>query len=345
MLISAEGIEPKFSTLIPIYKEHTGTLALDGNHQTYFSSARNTKRGETIDLKFDKSIKGKTVTVYSGQASGKDLIHNARLQSSTDGVRWKTLSNFRQGKAQGVVSNEAKHLRIEFYADAWSWIAIREIKIDNQPPTLKTVKKSIRVDGVSHELKITVDSEGVEDLAKVIDDLIERYFIEWPLIAKLIDAPIAKTPKHLYLTFEKSMGHPAHVTGTTMVISAKHIREYTDDTYGVFTHELTHFVQNYAGKAPTWLGEGIADYARFKLNKDSIWARQNLRHQNRKNPLGSYWNSTAFLLWLEDEYKKPVAALLSRACNDGTYSDATWKEITTKSLEELTQQYQQPTKK
>lgn len=338
-------MNPSFNTDIPIYKEHTGEQALDGDHSSYFSSARNAKRGETINLNFEKSIKGKTVTVYSGQENGKDQIHNARLQSSIDGVRWHTLSNFRQGKAQGVIPDAANHLRVEFYADAWSWIAIREIKINNKPPTLKTVKKSITVDGVSHELKITIDSEGVEELVKIINDLTERYFIEWPLIAKLIDAPIAKTPKHLYLTFDGEMGHPAHVSGTNMVISSKHIKNHTDDTYGVFTHELTHFVQNYAGKAPTWLGEGIADYARFQLNKDSIWARQNLKHSRRKNPLGSYWNSTAFLLWLEDEYKKPVTAIISRACSEGKYSDAIWKDITTKSLEELTMMYQQPTKK
>ncbi len=329
------------SSSLEIYKNHPLEFATDGEVDTYFSSSRNPKRGEWIHLATKGNLKGKNVIVHSGQANGKDKIHNAQLQTSQDGKQWKTIGNFRDGKAQGHIADDAKFIRIEFFADAWSWVAIREITIGDQPLTLKQSRKTIAIDGKTIQLAITVDIEGVEAQAKVVNYLIQRYFIEWPKIAAIIDAPLAKTPKHLYLKFDPKLDHPAHVSGTTMVISSRHLANHKADSYGVFTHELTHFVQNYAGKAPTWFSEGAADYVRFHLHKDSLWARQNLRHTRRDKPLGSYWSSTAFLIWLEKTYSKPVTAFVSRACSDGRYNEAIWQQVTGKPLEQLTHDYQQ----
>ncbi|MFD2158282.1 basic secretory protein-like protein [Rubritalea tangerina] len=339
--LGAHAIEPtNHHTTLPTYKEHTRTLATDGLPDTHFWSDRNPRRGDIFQVDFAQSLKGKNVFVHSGQANGRDQIHNANLQVSADGKQWKTIGRFRQGKAQGKVTFDATKARIAFYGDGWSWVVIREIKISSDPLTLISKEKTINYGDKKIPLKITVDIDGAQSQQKVIDDLIERYFIEWPMIAKLLDAPLPTTPKHLYLCFYSKMGHPAHVSGTTMVISTNHLKNHTKDTYGVFTHELTHFVQNYRGKAPTWFSEGTADYIRYMLHTESLWARRNLKHQNRKNPLGSYWSSTAFLIWLEKTYKKPITAKVSCACSDGKYNDAIWQQLTGKSLEELTKLYQ-----
>lgn len=334
-------VAAKVHTSIPHYKSHEPQHMSDSDDSTFFWSWRNPKRGEWIALDYDQSLKGKNVTVRTGNAKGEDMIHNARVQSSADGKLWRTISLFRNGKAEGTVPNNAKHLRIEFYADAWSWVIVKNVEVGDQALTRSTTQRNVQVDGKKIPLKITIDTENVESSQDIISELTELYFIEWPKIREIIDAPLASTPKHLFLRFENNIGFPAYVAGTNMVISAQHLKKHRADTYGVFTHELTHFVQHYGGKAPTWFSEGTADYVRYQLHKDSLWARQNKRYNKRKNPLGAYWNSTAFLLWLEKTYNKPITALVSRACSERRYTHEIWKEITTKSLEELTKEYEQ----
>ncbi len=206
-----------------------------------------------------------------------------------------------------------------------------------------TTTKNITVAGkqIKLTLTISVNLEDNKEFEPQIKQITQLYFQHWPLIASKLNAPIDTIPHELILNFQEKMGHPAHVNGNHMVIEGNHIRQHPDDLSGVFIHELTHFVQNYPPGAPGWFVEGTADYIRYKTFPHSKWAKRNQAHTNKSKPLGAYWNSTAFLLWIEKTYHPNTVSRISRICKDGKYSKNVWKEITGKSLDELIKEYKQ----
>lgn len=212
---------------------------------------------------------------------------------------------------------------------------------DENPQTIISSTKTIQIDNQPIELKISIDISTDETLRPLAADLSKRYFQEWPKLVKLLNAPSNKIPHHLHISFRQLMGHPAHVSGTNMVIEIQHIRRDPADLPGVFTHELTHFVQNYPPGTPTWLSEGIADYTRYKIHPNSKWTKINQQHTNKLKPKAAYWQTTAFLLWVEKTYRKPLVKTLSKAAKDGKYKENLWKTITGKTLQELTELYAQ----
>ena len=60
------------------------------------------------------------------------------------------------------------------------------------------------------------------------------------------------------------------------------LRKHPDDI-GLFTHELVHVVQAYPKSDPTWLTEGLADYARHSYGpkKQPGWALPSGWRENR----------------------------------------------------------------
>jgi len=199
--------------------------------------------------------------------------------------------------------------------------------------------KTVEMAGKKIKLTFTVDLKGHQDLKPQVDEMKQLYFTQWPKIVKMLNAPIDRTPTHLSLNFRESMGHPAHMAGTNMVIEGNHLRRHPDDASGVFVHELTHFVQSYPGGAPGWFVEGAADYIRYKTFPNSKWANQNKARTDKSKPLAAYWNSTAFLLWIEKMQKPNAVSHVSRLCKEGKYTEDVWKNLTGKSLKELVQEY------
>lgn len=200
-----------------------------------------------------------------------------------------------------------------------------------------TYQKMVDVAGKSLQLTLTVEDVG--DLEKEVEHISGLYFEHWPKIVRMIDAPVDKTPRHLSLKFRQQMGHPAHVSGQEMVLEVKHLRQHPEDTSGVFVHELTHFVQNYTQPAPGWFVEGVADYVRYKTFPESLWAKRGKKQTDRSKAFAGYWNSTAFLLWLEKHHRPGLVALVSRRCKEGKYKETVWEELTGKDLKQLAALY------
>ena len=90
---------------------------------------------------------------------------------------------------------------------------------------------------------------------------------------------------------------------------------------------------------PSWFVEGSADYIRYRQFPDRAWAKSARARMNNSKPLGHYWNSACFLLWMEDTYKKPITATVSVALQQKKYKETLFKELTGKSLEQLIELY------
>lgn len=331
----------KLDTPLPTNKEHTPALAMDGDLSTYFWSSRGIKKGETFTVTLESPVNNLNLTVVTGKPDGDDKLRSGVLETSRDGQHWKTVAKFFGGKAETTLKEKITAIRIRATQDQNNWFAIREITLGDQERTLFTTTKTVKAGRKKVRITLTVDIDGCEDLKPRVKEMSQLYFTQWPKIVTAIDAPIGRIPTHLFLSFRENMGHPAHVAGTSMVIEGNHLRRNPEDTLGVFTHELTHFVQSYPDGSPGWFSEGTADYIRYKAFPHSKWAKRVSAHTDKSKPLGAYWNSTAFLLWIEKEHKPGAVAIVSRLCKEGKYTDTIWKKLTGKSLEELTKEYGQ----
>ncbi|MES2651854.1 MAG: basic secretory protein-like protein [Bacteroidota bacterium] len=108
----------------------------------------------------------------------------------------------------------------------------------------------------------------------------------------------------------------------------------------VVTHELTHIAQAYPSYNPAWLVEGIADFSRYKFGINNTAANWTLpavtASQNYDN---SYRITGRFLVWIDTKVKLGAPKELDLALRNATYSEATWKAITGKTVQELWTMY------
>jgi hypothetical protein len=122
--------------------------------------------------------------------------------------------------------------------------------------------------------------------------------------------------------------------------SPKWLKEHPEDI-DVVTHEVMHIVQSYPrGSGPGWLTEGIADYVRHKYgvnNEAGKWAlpKYDTSHHYTK----SYRITARFLLWLETKVRPSIINELDNAMRSRTYVPEIWEKLTTKSLDQLWDEY------
>ncbi|MGB0992264.1 MAG: basic secretory protein-like protein [Akkermansiaceae bacterium] len=328
------------TTELPSYKEHKANLMADGKKDTFFWIPRGVKKGETITLSTNLPLPtGKTLIVRDGKPDGKDRFSGAVLEGSLDGRNWKILGEHRGGLLTAKLPRPLKHLRLRASRDVPHWIAIREIEMTDKASPVRVVRSKVSHKGKTYPLSIASNLEGFADLTPRFEEMAKLYFVIWPKLVDMLGSPPAETHLDVDIQYRKDMDHPAHASGKTITISAAHLRRDPEDTRGVFVHELTHVIQRYPSYQPSWFIEGSADYTRFKLSTTDRWAQRCRRHVNHQKPFGHYWSSAAFLLYLEETYKKPVTRVVSQSIRAKTYNEAIWKQLTGKNLQQLAEDY------
>jgi len=109
----------------------------------------------------------------------------------------------------------------------------------------------------------------------------------------------------------------------------------------VVTHEVMHIVQEYGYSAgPSWLTEGIADYARYKYGVDNAGAKWTMpNYKQGQNYTNGYRITARFLIWIDENIKPGIVKDLNDRLYAHTFNDGTWKQVTGKSLEDLWEDY------
>lgn len=124
-----------------------------------------------------------------------------------------------------------------------------------------------------------------------------------------------------------------------VVFGASYMTANAEDI-DVVTHELTHIVQAYPSYNPVWLVEGIADFSRYKFGVNNAAANWTLpavtTSQNYDN---SYRITGRFLAWIENKVRPGAPKELDLALRNATYTEATWKTLTGKTVQELWAMY------
>ncbi|CAF4572814.1 unnamed protein product [Rotaria sp. Silwood2] len=127
-------------------------------------------------------------------------------------------------------------------------------------------------------------------------------------------------------TIDPGYSGVAYTSGRIIVISAKWLRDNPQDTV-VITHECMHVVQSYPRYDPSWLVEGIADYARWKygINNPAVgWWLPNF--DSSQHYTDSYRVTARFLAWCEKFYPK-IVNQLNAVMRNNLYSANFWKQF------------------
>jgi len=191
---------------------------------------------------------------------------------------------------------------------------------------------------------LTYQDKTASTGADVRDRIIATFFSAYPR-ERADFHPAA--PSAVRIVMDPSYDGVAYVgekeKSATITINPRWLDKHPNDT-DLVTHEAMHIVQGYPGysseQAPSWLVEGIADYARDVYGVDNAaggWALPTQVKPEHKVDTG-YRVTGAFLKWSESEHPGLVKAL-DAALRKGSYTPALWKQHTGEDLPALWQAY------
>jgi hypothetical protein len=185
----------------------------------------------------------------------------------------------------------------------------------------------------SDTLTITIAGDVDAELAPVAGRLTTLFYQCYPKLLERFDNPNKPASRHIEVIFKRGMKVPAHCLGAKISVSVEWLKKRPDDI-GLLTHELTHAVQQYPRGEPSWLTEGIADYARELYGpKEAGWSLP--RRLTAKNSYKDSYRVTArFLVWLDQKHPGAVDRL-HRKMQNREFTVDDFKAVTGKTVDEL----------
>jgi Peptidase of plants and bacteria len=306
--------------------EHIRQLAFDGDEKTYFESVKKAGPGDHFTLIFDHPVNAQRIEATTGKPDGSDSLAGGVLETSHDGKAFHEAGRFRDGTAKAEPgSKPIAAIRIKPAAELKHALVIREVKITSEPP--------VAIFRYPVEIVIEVtDAPAMKQWAEKTARVCERAY---PMINEELKSEGFTPARRISMVFEKSYDGVAATGNDRIVGSVDYFRRHPHDV-GAMVHETVHVVQHYHGEHPGWLVEGIADYIRFfkfepgklgPIDADSA-------HYD-----GSYRVSAAFLAYVTEKYDKHLVRKLNAACRQGKYHEQLFKQLTSKNLHELDEEW------
>ena len=167
--------------------------------------------------------------------------------------------------------------------------------------------------------------------------LVNTFFEVYPKLAKEYNR---NTLKQVIMVIDTTYKGVAETANGRVTISAAWMHKRPEDI-DVVTHEVMHIVQDYGeSSGPGWLTEGIADYARYKFGVNNEAANWKLPDYKPTQKYTDAYRVTArFLAWIELKVKKGAVKKFDAEMRAHTFTDASWKNVTGKTLDELWASY------
>jgi hypothetical protein len=180
---------------------------------------------------------------------------------------------------------------------------------------------------------VTITGDIDAELAPVAGRLTTIFYQSYPKLVERFDNPKRPAPRQIRVVFEKNMKVPAYCTGAEIKVSVEWLKKNPDDV-ALLTHELTHSVQGYRA-APSWMTEGIADYARliYGPKEQPGWSLPE-RLTARQSYKDSYRTTARFLVWLDAKHPG-IVDKLHRKLQDRDFSVDDFKTITGSTVDAL----------
>ncbi|MDP9079458.1 MAG: basic secretory family protein [Bacteroidota bacterium] len=167
--------------------------------------------------------------------------------------------------------------------------------------------------------------------------LVKTFYIVYPELAKEYNPATLKDVKMAVDTSYKGV---AATADGKVTIASSWLHKRPEDI-DVVTHEVMHIVQDYGESVgPGWLTEGIADYARNQFGVNNAAAKWTLPDfKPTQNYDNAYRVTARFLVWIEKKVKPGLVKEMDSQMRKHTYTDASWKTLTGKTVDELWKSY------
>lgn len=180
---------------------------------------------------------------------------------------------------------------------------------------------------------VTISGEVDSKMAAVAGEMTTEFYRCYPRLIERFDNAEKPASRHIRIVFRRGIRVPAYCQGSQVTVSVEWLRQHPGDI-GMLTHELTHAVQQYPQPNPSWLTEGIADYARklYGPEEQPDWSLPELSPRNSWTD--SYRVTARFLEWLDQTHPGTVDKLHTKL-QAGAYRDDQFEEFTGVPLEKL----------
>jgi hypothetical protein len=310
-------------------RERIRQYAFDGDPKTYFASAKNADKADSFTLTFERPVTVKSVAVTTGKPNGEDALDAGVLEGSADGRTFTPLGKFGAGKATvKSLSQRLRAIRVRPTKALTHPLVVREIEVQSEP--------AVRV--FKYPVEFVVNTEEVPELKEWAEAAARVCEQHYGMICDELMSDGFKPRTIIPMTITTKYNGVAMASRSRITGSAKYFKSHPTDV-GAMVHETVHCVQQYrARNNPGWLVEGVADYIRFWKYEPGKAGRLSLR---RAKYDGSYRVTAAFLAYLAEKHDPQIVKKLNARMRAGKYSEAVWKELTGKSVEQLNQEWRQ----
>lgn len=314
-------------------------FAFDGDEKSYYASSGNPTANDHFTLVFDKAVELKSVSVATGRVNGDDKLDAGELQFSADGKTFEKAAEFAEGNAKADGKGaKVMAVRIKPTAEMTHPLAVKEFTVVSEP-AVTTFKYPVEVFvncTDAPELK-----EWTENTARVCEKAYQMICEELKsdnFTPKTI-VNMVMTPKYKGVAATSGFGR----SGAALIQGSPDYFSKHKSDVGAMVHEMVHVAQNYRGRTPGWVTEGIADFIRnYKYEPEKPMRKID---PDKVKYDGLYQISARFLMFLTEKYDKDIVKKINRAAREGKYSEDLIKELTTKTLPELDAEWKEALKK
>ena len=200
--------------------------------------------------------------------------------------------------------------------------------------------------------EITIDTAKAPELREWAEQKLAPTLAGWyPKIVAMLGSNEFSAPKSFSVAIAPGNGVAATSGGRITANSTWLKGELKGEALGSLIHEVVHVVQQYGGRAPGWLVEGIPDYIRFFQYEPQSHGADIVYLRGRRNADLNYDKkyriSANFLDYAIGHYDRDqgLLAKINTACREGRYTDELWKDYTGKPLAELNDEWKADVKK
>ncbi|QNL48186.1 hypothetical protein H8S90_15420 [Olivibacter sp. SDN3] len=304
--------------------------------------------GLIVEFQFEEPTQVASYKITSGNDADPRDPMDWQISGSDDGEEWVPLDkqdyemfSDRNLTKRYSFKNTRKFTHYRWHITklyAGQMFQASEFRLLSVPSVEQVISPFTKIDTITREGLTLFFVNKASDFNETIkDEMVEVFFTNYP---RLLNDFNPDAQKEVAFRIEPSFDGVAYVFSGFATYGAAYMTNNPNDL-DVVTHEVMHLVQSYAGGAPGWLTEGIADYVRHVYglyNDRANWSLPD--YQPGQHYTDAYRITARFLVWVEQSYDSDLVKTLDDLLRRGQYEESIWLQRTGNTLEDLWTSYE-----
>lgn len=304
--------------------------------------------GLLVEFQFEEPVQVASYKITSGNDFDSRDPLDWQFSGSDDGQQWLPLDkqDYEMFSGRNLTKRYSFKNTRKFKYYRWhikklyagEMFQASEFRLLSVPSVDQVVSPFTQIDTIAKDgltLLFVNKTNGFNETVK--QDMIDVFFTNYP---RLVNDFNPDAQKEVAFRMEPSYDGVAYVFNGFATYGAAYMSNNPNDV-DVVTHEVMHLVQSYAGGAPGWLSEGIADYVRYHYGLHNDRAGWSLpAYQSGQHYTDAYRVTARFLVWVEQRYDVDLVKTLDGLLRQGQYTEAIWAQRTGKTVDDLWAQYE-----